>query len=153
MQFRLEIYPRLGSKVKDLQDYCGRKIRNIVWDESGSFVDVVSGFSKCRDDIKWQDRGIPLLRELMVKEKIIFCRDVAAFGLECQNMLIDESRKDVERNYPNVCTLAMMVNEYFAQEKITIHRPSDFDKWQAFRDMGIPCPPKPRNKSLFRFGV
>ncbi len=148
-----EIYPKLGSKVKELQDYCGKKIRNIVWDESESFTDVVSGFTKCREDIKWQERGIPLLRELMVKEKIFFSREVATFGLECQNMLIDESKKDVQKNYPHVCTFAMTVNEYFAQEKISIHQNGPFDQWQAFRDMGIPCQPKPRNKLLFRFGV
>ena len=67
-----EMYPELAEKIKVLQDYCGRKIRNVVWDESKSFVDVISGFTKCREDIKWQDRGIPLLRELMIKKKIAF---------------------------------------------------------------------------------
>lgn len=148
-----EMYPLLHEKVKILQDYCGKKIRNIVWDESGAFVDVVSGFTKCRKDIKWQERGIPLLRELMIKEKICFSREVADFGLECQNMLIDETIKDVQKNYPHVCSLAMMVNEYFSQEKIIIHKPSDFDKFQAFRDMGIPCPLKKTGKSLFTFGL
>lgn len=148
-----DMYPELTKKVKIWQDYCGKKIRNIVWDESGSFVDVISGFTKCRKDIKWQDRGVPLLRELMVKNKILFSREVADFGLECQNMLIEESEKDVQKNYPHVCTLAMMVNEYFSQEKITIHQTQPFDKYDAFREMGIPCPPKKRAKSLFTFGI
>lgn len=148
-----EMHAPLTEKVKILQDYCGKKIRNLVWDESESFVDVVSGFTKCRKDIKWQDRGIPLLKELMVKEKICFSREVADFGLECQNMLLEESVKDVQKNYPHVCTLAMMVNEYFSQDKITIHRAPDFDKYQALRDMGIPVPPKRRGKNLFNFGI
>lgn len=148
-----EMYPELKEKTKALQDYCGKKIRNIVWDESGSFVDVISGFTKCRKDIKWQDRGIPLLRELMVKEKICFSREVADFGLECQNMLIEESEKDIQKNYPHVCTLSMMVNEYFAQEKMTLHSNPEFDKFDAFRQMGIPCPPKKKGSKLFKFGI
>lgn len=148
-----DMYPELTKKVKIWQDYCGKKLRNIVWDESGSFVDVISGFTKCRKDIKWQDRGIPLLRELMVKQKILFSREVADFGLECQNMLIEESEKDVQKNYPHVCSLAMLVNEYFSQEKIALHQTHAFDKYDAFREMGIPCPPKRKSKSIFTFGI
>jgi hypothetical protein len=147
-----EMYPQLGEKVKVLQDFCGKKIRQIVWDESGSFADVISGFTKCRKDIKWQDRGIPLLRELMIKDKICFSREIADFGLECQNMLIEETDKDVQKNYPHVCTLSMVVNEYFAQEKISIQSAKPFDKYDALREMGIPCPPKKRGKPLFTFG-
>lgn len=147
------MYPQLSEKIKVLQDYCGKKLRKIVWDESGSFADIISGFTKCRKDIKWQDRGIPLLRELMIKEKICFSRDIADFGLECQNMLIEESEKDVQKNYPHVCTLSMMVNEYFSQEKIALHKESPFDKYDAFREMGIPCPAKKRGKPLFTFGI
>lgn len=148
-----EMYPELNEKVKLLQEYCGKKIRNLVWDESGSFADIISGFTKCRKDIKWQDRGIPILREMMIKDKIQFSREVAEFGLECQNMLIEESDKDVQKNYPHVCTLAMMVNEYFSQEKIAIHSDQKFDKYDAFREMGIPCPPKKRGKTIFTFGI
>lgn len=139
-----EMYPELNEKVKELQNICGKKIRNLVWDESGSFIDVVSGFSKCRSDCKWQDRGIPLLRELMIKDRIMFSREMADFGLECQNMLIEESEKDIQRNYPHICTLAMTVNEYFAQEKVEVHSCKPFDKYDAFREMGIPCPAKQR---------
>lgn len=153
MNFSGFVKSKLKEKVKELQDFCGKKIRNLVWDESGSFVDVISGFTKCRKDIKWQDRGIPLLREMMIKDKILFSREIADFGLECQNLLIDESEKDVQKNYPHVCTLAMMVNEYFSQEKVAIHSEGPFDKYAAFREMGIPCPPKKRSKSLFTFGL
>lgn len=145
-----QMYPELAIKIKDLQDLCGRKIRNIVWDESGSFVDVIAGFTKCRKDIKWQDRGIFLLRELMVKEKIFFSREVADFGLECQNMLIEETEKDVHKNYPHICTLSMIVNEYFSQEKLEIAKVKPFDKFDAFREMGIPCPAKKTMKNFFK---
>ena len=148
-----EMYPELSDKVKTLQDFCGKKIRNLVWDKSGSFADVISGFTKCREDIKWQDRGIPLLRELMIKDRICFSREIADFGLECQNLLIEESEKEVQKNYPHVCTLSMMVNEYFSQEKVAIHSAGPFDKYEAFREMGIPCPAKKRSKSLFTFGL
>lgn len=148
-----EMYPELNEKVKVLQDFCGKKIRNIVWDESDAFVDVISGFTKCRKDLKWQDRGVPLLREMMIKNKIVFSREVADLGLECQNMLIEETPKEVQKNYPHICTLAMMVNEYFAQEKVVIHTAKPFDKYDAFREVGIPCPPKKRAKSLFTFGL
>ena len=144
-----EIYPLLSEKIKLVQDMCNKKIRNLVWDESNAFADIVTGFTKCRKDIKWQDRGIPLLRELMVKEKIKFSREIADFGLECQNLLVEESEKDVQKNYPHICTLAMMVNEYFSQEKFNIAQAKPFDKYAAFRDMGIPCPTSKKGKSLF----
>ena len=147
------MYPELNEKVKILQDFCAKKIRNLVWDKSGSFADIISGFTKCREDIKWQDRGIPLLRELMIKEKICFSREIADFGLECQNMLIEESEKDVQKNYPHICTLAMMVNEYFYQDKVAVHTSQPFDKFDAFREMGIPCPEKPIRKYLFKFNI
>ena len=146
-----EMYPELAEKTKILQEFCGKKIRNIVWDESDSFCDIISGFTTCRKDFKWQDRGIPILRELMLKQKIFFSREIADFGLECQNMLMDQSRKDVEKQYPHVCTLAMLVNEYFSQEKVKIHSDERFDKFQAFRDMGIPCPSKRQSNSWLRF--
>lgn len=148
-----EMYPQLSEKIKVLQDFCGKKARNIVWDESNSFVDIITGFTKCRKDIKWQDRGVPLLREMMIKDKIMFSRNVADFGLECQNMLIEEPEKEIQKNYPHVCTLAMMVNEYFSQDKIDIISYHPFDKYDAFREMGIPCPPKRRARSLFKFGL
>lgn len=148
-----DMFPKLDDKAKKLQDFCGKKIRNLVWDESGSFADVISGFTKCRKDIKWQDRGIPLLRELMVKEKINFHREIADFGLECQNMLIEENDKDVQKNYPHICTLAMIVNEYFCQEKVKVHNAKPFDPYDALIEAGIPFQRKKKGKSIFVFGA
>lgn len=141
-----EMYPLLGDKAKMVQDMCGKKMRQLVWDENRAFSDVITGVTRCRKDIKWQDRGIPLLRELMIKKKIFFSRTIADFGLECQNLLIEESNKDVQRQYPYVCTLSMLVNEYFAQEKMTIPQIQAFDQYQAFRDMGIPYTPKRKSR-------
>lgn len=146
-----EMYPQLGEKVKALQDLCGKRIRNIVWDESNSFSDIISGFTKSRKDMKWQDRGLPILREMMVKDQIKFSSEVADLGVECQNLLIEETQKEVEKNYPHVCTLSMMVNEYFSQERLRIGHNLPFDKYDAFREMGIPCPPKKKGKTLFTF--
>lgn len=148
----VDMYPLIGEKAKLVQDMCHKKLRKLVWDESSSFADIVTGFTRCRKDLKWQDRGIPVLRELMVKDKIRFSQEVADFGLECQNMLLDESQKDVHKNYPHVCTLAMMVNEYFSQEKVEIPLLQPFDKWQAFREMGIPCPKKKSSELFPIFG-
>ena len=144
-----EMYPELSTKVKILQDFCAKKIRQVVWDESESFADVISGFTICRKDKKWQERGIPLLRELMVKEKIHFSREIADFGIECQNLLIEESDKDVHKNYPHICTISMMVNEYFSQEKMTIAQTLPFDKYDALREMGIPAPPKKKPHQFY----
>jgi hypothetical protein len=145
-----DMYPELGEKLKKLQNSCANKIRNIVWDDSGSFSDIITGFSKCRDDQKWQDRGIPILRELMVKEKICFSREIADFGLECQNMLIEETPKEVQKNYPHICTMAMIVNEYFSLDKLTIPIQKPFDVYAGFREMGIPFT-RPNKRRRFPF--
>ena len=65
-------------------------------------------------------------------------------------MLVDESTKDVQKNYPHICTLSMLVNEFFAQEKMSLEKQKDFDKFQAFRDMGIPVPENKKHDRFFR---
>lgn len=146
-----DMYEKIKEKSKIIQDMCAKSVRNIVWDETGSFIDIVNGVTPCRKDQKWQDRGIPLLREMMLSQKIKFSREIADYGLECQNMLIDDSQKDVYRNYPIVCTIAMLTNEFFSQEKISFEKLNNFDKYQALRDMGIPCPSRKKNNRIFRF--
>jgi len=147
-----DFYPLLDEKIKKLQDFCGKKLRRIVWDESKSFNEVVTGFTNCRKDIKWQDRGIPLLKELMLKEKIHFSREVADVALECQNLLQEESEKEIERNYPHICTISMLVNEYFSRDKIVIAKGNNLDIYAGFKEMGIPFTRK-KKSGFFNFGL
>jgi len=150
----VDMYPLLGDKLKELQDFCGKRMQNLVWDDSQSFQDVIIGFTPCRKDLKWQERGFLLLREMMSNGKIYISNKLEEFGPECQKLLRDEPIKDIEKNYPYICTIAMLVNEYFAMEKVVIKDLQKFDKYQALRDMGIPAPPKksPRGFSIFRMG-
>ena len=147
-----DIYPAINSKVKELVDFCGKKVRQVVWDESESFTDIVADVCKCRKDLKWEDRGIPLLKEMMVKGRVFFSRDLGEVGLECQKLLMEETIKVVEKNYPKLCTLAMIVNEYFQKDPLAIDIVQEVDKYDALRKMGIPCPLKRRGRSLFHFG-
>lgn len=148
-----EMYPLLGPKLKTLQEMCGRKIQNIVWDESESFKDVIIGFTACRTDLKWQDRGILLLREMMSNKKIYISNRLEDFGPECQKLLKDEPIKETQKNYPLICTLSMLVNEYFSMEKIVMKDFKKFDKYEGFREMGIPVPvQKKKGFSIFRIG-
>jgi hypothetical protein len=147
-----DIYPAINAKVKELNDFCGKKVRQVVWDDSGSFTDIISGVTKCRKDLKWQDRGIPLLKEMMIKNKVFFSRDLGEVGLECQKLLMDESIKTIEKSYPKLSTLGMIVNEYFQKDPIVIEAAQEFDKYAALRQMGIPCPTKKRGRTLFHCG-
>lgn len=149
-----EIFPELGAKCKLLQDECGKKLRNLLWDPTKSFTEIVPGFTECRKDLKWQDRGIPLLREMMLNHKIFFSEKIGDFGMECQGLLRDESTKDVEKNYPFVCTLSMLVNEYFSSERKRMPVMTEFDKYQGLREMGLPVPPpKNKAKTIFQIGI
>lgn len=148
-----EIFPELAEKCKVVREECGRKIRNLLWDPTKSFVDVIPGFVECRKDLKWQDRGIPLLREMMLMEKIFFSERIGDFGLECQNLLKDETTKDIEKTYPHICTLSMLVNEFFSLEKKLLPTHEEFDKYQGLREMGLPVPNKKKGQSIYKIGI
>jgi len=137
-----DMYPALTPQLKELQDFCGKKMQNIVWDESKSFADVIVGFTECRKDTKWQDRGFLLLREMMANGKMHISNKLEEFGPECQKLLRDEPIKEIQSNYPHICTLAMLVNEFFQIERIKVKNLATFDKYDALRDMGIPVPQK-----------
>lgn len=149
-----EIFPELVEKCKEIQEHCGKKMRQIIWDPTKSFLDVIPGFVDCRKDIKWQERGIPLLREMMLNNKMFFSERVGDFGLECQNLLKDESIKDIEKTYPYICTLSMLVNEYFSMERTRIEKIELFDKYAGLREMGLPVPKKKGEwESIFKIGI
>lgn len=149
-----KMFEEMGPQIKELQDFCGKKIVKVIWDESESFNQIIDGFSNCRKDIKWQDRGIMLLRELMLTQRIFISEKVSDFGMECQKLLMDESMKEIQKNYPIICTLCMAMNEFFYVEKPSIANLKEFDKYQGLREMGIPCPPiKKKGRQIFNYGL
>lgn len=149
-----DIYQDVEQAMKPIRDLCMKKVRNVVYDPTMSFQDLISGFTKCREDIKWQKRGIPILRELMLNKKIHLCDRLSDLGMECQKLFMDESQKEIEKQFMITCTLAILVNEFFQLEKVQIDRVEDWNKFKALRDMGI-IPPGPKNKgkSLFKYGM
>jgi len=88
----------------------------------------------------------------MLKEKIHFSREVADVALECQNLLQEESEKEIERNYPHICTISMLVNEYFSRDKIVIAKGNNLDIYAGFKEMGIPFTRK-KKSGFFNFGL
>ncbi len=128
------------EKTKKIQVMCGNRMRQLLWDPTKSFKDVIRGFTDCKQKPEWQDRGIPLLKEMMIENKIIISDKVAPFGLECQNLLMDESRREIEKMYPLISTFSMAVNEYFQREKISVAQTEQWDRFKAFRDAGLPLP-------------
>lgn len=141
--------PKVKEKSKNIQDLCGNRMRHLLWDSTKSFKDVIRGFTECKDKPEWQDRGIPLLREMMLERRVIISDKVAPFGLECQNLLAEEGRKEIEKTYPMICAMAVMANEFFQREKIEMQKPEDFDKYQALRDAGIIITPKKDSRLIF----
>lgn len=147
------IFPSIQTKAESFKNECAGKLRAPIWDPSKSLTDVISGLTTCREDVKWQDRGIPLLREMMTEGKIVFSEKLAELGLECQKMLADETIKDIEREYPIICTLSMLCNEFFQREKITIQTDYRFDKYEPLRQFGLPVPPKKKfGESIYKQG-
>lgn len=137
------------EKLKNLEDNCAVKPRRVIWDESNSFRDVVQGFNPVRKDFKWQDRGIPLLREMMNENKITFSMNVGDFGMECQKLLVDEKITTIEKEYPLTCCLSVIANEYFQREKIRIDEITKFDKYESLREAGIVVPKKKKYENFF----
>lgn len=147
------IFPSIQTKADAYKQECNQKLRAPIWDHSKSLSDVISGFYDCRDDVKWQDRGIPLLREMMKEGKVVFSERLADFGLECQNLLADETIKDIEKTYPVVCTMSMLCNEYFQKEKIVLKTDCAFDKYEPLRQLGLPVPEKRKyGESIYKQG-
>jgi len=123
----------------------------VIWDETESFTDVVQGWQKSRKDFKWKLRGIPLLKELMLNEHILFSNQTPEIGIECQNYLRDEDILD----YPTVSSLCVLTNEYYQAPLLSKKEKEHWDKYQPLREAGLIPPPLSQRigrVSLFRKG-
>lgn len=134
--------------VKELEQTCeeiGRHFkrpwRKVVYDETQSFTDVVQGFSSCRKDIKWQDRGIALLREMVKTQAVHVTNEVGDLSMEAQSYLKDD---DV-REFPYICAISMMINETFMSAAKTKEQQEHWDRYEGLREMGLPTPPMKQN--------
>lgn len=151
-QSYVTFFERESVKMKSrrIQEMCGNRMRQLVWDSTRSFKDVIRGFTDCKEKPEWQDRGIPLLKEMMLERRSIFSDKVAPFGMECQNILADEPKKDIEKQYPMICALSVMAHEWFQRDKVTIKNIEQYDHYQAFRDAGLILPKRQNRKSFYR---
>lgn len=135
------IFRALVDKKKALEEQAWGKMKRLVWDPGKSWNEfILDGFVEAREDLNWKDRGFPLLREMINTGRILFSDKMERFNDESQKLFIDETKKLMERDYPVVATVAMMVNEYFNPEDNKKIAPEVFDKYEPIRKMGLPCP-------------
>jgi hypothetical protein len=113
----------------------------VIWDETDSFTDVVQGWQKSRKDFKWKVRGIPLLKELMLTEHMLFSNRTPGIGVECQNYLRDEEIID----YPTVSAVCVLANEFYQAPTMSKRDQEAWDKYQPLREAGL-IPPLPSHR-------
>lgn len=143
-----EIYQEMESQMVEFSMIFNRHWRKVVYDETESFRDVIPQITEARTDIKWQNRGIPLLKEMILNTKIVFSTNADQFAVEAQNIL----KQDDIRDYPTVCTLAMLANEYYQAPSLSKDEQVVWDKFAPLREAGIVCnPPKRKGKEWMSF--
>ena len=138
-----EIFAEMSQKMEEYSGIFKKPWRKIVFDETDSFADVISGVSHSRNDLKWMKRGIPLLKEMILANKLTLSTKAGDLGVETQNLL----KEDDVRDYPTVCAMAMIANEYYQSPSMSKHEQEHWDKMAPLREAGI-VTPFPRQKSL-----
>jgi|GEM_PF-2360057 hypothetical protein len=127
------IFAEMSKKMDSYSSTFKKPWRKIVYDESSSFCDIVSGFSESRKDLKWSKRGVPLLREMIHSQKLIVSTQTAKLGVEAQNMLKEDELKD----FPHICAMAMIANEYYQPASMNNWEKEQWDRLQPLRDAGL----------------
>lgn len=142
-----DIYNEIEEKIKQYSIFT-RPWKKVVYDETESFTDVIPNVITARKDLKWKNRGIPLLKEMCLSEKIIFSSEAADFAIEAQNLLKGENILD----YPTVSTMAMLANEFYQNPSLSKKEAEEWDKLKPLRESGIPClPPRKKGKRWLQF--
>lgn len=144
-------YSALNAQIQSRIDHYSmiftKSWRKVVFDETETLTHVLSGFFDARKDLKWKNRGIPLLREMILANSIQFATPSAQIGVEAQNLL----KEDDVRDYPHVCVMAVLANEYYQGACLSKTEKEIWDKFAPLREAGIPAPlPKRRGKQLFQ---
>lgn len=126
--------------------FCKRWVK-IAYDETKSLSDVLPDFANSRSDLKWHDRGIPLLREMILSESIQFAEEASHIGLEAQNYLKEDNLQD----FPNVCAMAMLANEFYQGISLSKPEQEKWDKYAPLREAGLCTPPTKKKGSYGLF--
>lgn len=137
IQSKIEFYAKIFSK----------SWRKVVFDETNSLSHVLPGFFDARKDLNWKVRGIPLLREMIISDTIQFASPSSEIGVEAQNLL----KEDDIHDFPNVCCMAMLANEFYQPQTLSRVEKEIWDKYKPLRDAGIPTPVRRKKaKTLFQ---
>jgi hypothetical protein len=139
------MYGEMRKKMDEYSAVFPKSWRQVVYDETESFTDVIPGVTQSRKDIKWKNRGIPLLKEMILNKKASFSTKADQFAVESQNLL----KEDDIRDYPTVCALAMLANEYYQPPSLSKDEQEGWDKFAALRESGIVCTPTKRKRKKF----
>jgi len=137
----------IQSRIDHYATIFSKPWRKVVSDETDTLTHVLPGFFDARKDLKWKNRGIPLLREMILANSIQFATPSSEIGVEAQNLL----KEDDVRDFPNVCCMAMLANEYYQPASLSKTEKEIWDKYAPLRDAGIPAPlPRKKGKMLFQ---
>lgn len=143
-----DIYKDFQKTMDSYTQYFPKAWRKVVFDETESFSNVITHVVESRKDLKWKKRGIPLLKEMILNKNIKFSTQADQFAVESQNLL----KEDDVREYPTVCTLSMLANEYYQNPSLSKDEQEVWDKFAPLRDAGIfAVPPKPKKKKWMSF--
>lgn len=141
-----QMYDEMKLKMDDFSKIFPKPWRKLVYDETESFSDVIPGIGQARKDLKWSKRGIPLMKEMIIAGKLAFSNKASEIGVECQNLL----KEDDIRDYPTICTMAMLANEYYQAPSLSKHEQALWDQYAPLREAGIVANmPKQRGLRLY----
>ncbi len=141
------IYAEMKAKMAEYSRIFPKKWREVVFDDTESFSDVVPGIGQARKDLKWSKRGVPLLKEMILAGKMSFTNKAAQMGVECQNLL----KEDDIRDYPTLAAMAMLANEYYQSPSLSKHEQEVWNQFAPLREAGIVAP-LPKQRALREYG-
>lgn len=133
-----DIYKDMQAVMDDYSAIFPKPWLQIAYDETESFTDVVRNIANARKDLKWTKRGVPLLREMILNDSIKFSTNADQFAVESQNLL----KEDNITEYPTVCAMAVLANEYYQPQMLSVEEKREWDRLEPLREAGIVCLPR-----------
>lgn len=128
-----DVYGEMTKKMDEYSSVFKKPWRKVVFDETDSFSDVIQGIGKARNDLKWTKRGVPLLKEMILGNKLTISTKASDIGVEAQNLL----KEDDIRDFPILCAMAMIANEYYQAPSMSKFEQENWDKMAPLREAGI----------------